>query len=102
MMKNNLQRYPISVFWSDEDEAYIAIAPDLEGCSAGGATAVAALQELQVAMSLWLEAARQIGKPFPEPSLPKEVWPSTKRWQPCRIVGDKVYSSNRVSKMTQG
>ena len=72
-MKSNIQSYPISVFWSDEDEAYIAIAPDLEGCSAGGATAVIALQELQIAMSLWLEAARQMGKPLPPPSLPEKV-----------------------------
>jgi predicted RNase H-like HicB family nuclease len=35
-----MQRYPFTVFWTDEDNTYIAIAPDLEGCSAGGATEI--------------------------------------------------------------
>ena len=95
-MKSNIQSYPISVFWSDEDEAYIAIAPDLEGCSAGGATAVVALQELQIAISLWLEAARQIGKPLPQPSLPEEFWLSKKRGQPYSEVGSAKHSQATV------
>jgi len=39
-----MQHYPIQVFWSNEDNAYIAIAPDLAGCSAGGATEFEAIQ----------------------------------------------------------
>jgi predicted RNase H-like HicB family nuclease len=65
-----MQRYPIQVFWSDEDNAYIAIAPDLEGCSAGGATEIEAIKELHIAIELWLEAAHKIGKPIPQPSRP--------------------------------
>jgi predicted RNase H-like HicB family nuclease len=63
-----MQHYPIQIFWSDEDNAFIAIAPDLEGCSAGGTTEIEALQELQIAMELWLEAAHQIAKPIPQPA----------------------------------
>jgi len=39
-MRLNMQRYPFTVFWTDEDNAYIAIAPDLEDYSAGGATEI--------------------------------------------------------------
>ena len=60
--------YPIEIFWSDEDQAFIAIAPDLPGCSAGGATEMEALQELQIAMQLWLEAAAKMGRKAPAPS----------------------------------
>jgi predicted RNase H-like HicB family nuclease len=85
-MKNNTPSYPISIFWSHEDDAYIAMAPDLEGCSAGGATAVEALQELQVAMALWLEAAQKIGKPLPKPSLPTAPWSVRKHHQPHKVA----------------
>lgn len=63
-----MKHYPIEIFWSDEDQAFIAIAPDLPGCSAGGATEMEALQELQIAMRLWLEAAAEMGREAPAPS----------------------------------
>ena len=61
-------KYPASVFWSDEDGGFIAIAPDLPGCSAFGKTQSDALAELQDAISGWVEAARAVGNPVPEPS----------------------------------
>lgn len=63
-----MKHYPIEIFWSDEDQAFIAIAPDLPGCSAGGATEMEALQELRIAMRLWLEAAAEMGREAPTPS----------------------------------
>jgi predicted RNase H-like HicB family nuclease len=60
-------RYAIVVFWSDEDAAWIADAPDLTSCSAHGATPQAAVAELQVAMQAWLDVARENGMPIPEP-----------------------------------
>ncbi len=60
--------YPIEIFWDDEDQAYIAIAPDLPGCSASGDTEEEALRELKTAMRLWLEAAQGMGREIPEPS----------------------------------
>lgn len=61
-------KYPASVFWSDEDGGFIAIAPDLPGCSAFGKTQGEALAELQDAISGWVEAARAVGNPVPKPS----------------------------------
>lgn len=63
-------KYPIEVFWSDEDECYIAIAPDLAGCSAAGDSEEEALQEIRTAMSLWLEAAKKMKRKLPDPSPP--------------------------------
>jgi predicted RNase H-like HicB family nuclease len=65
-------RYPANVFWSAEDEGYIAIAPDLPGCSAFGTTQQEALTELQDAIAAWIEAARAAGNAVPPPSRPAE------------------------------
>lgn len=60
--------YPIVLFWSDEDEAYIADVPDLRYCSAHGETPEEALREIVVARELWLEVAREDGLALPDPS----------------------------------
>lgn len=62
-----MKDYHINIFWSDEDGGYIADIPDLESCSAFGPTAEAALAEVEVAKSAWLEAARDLDKAIPEP-----------------------------------
>jgi len=59
--------YHINIFWSDEDGGYIADIPDLEACSAFGATPAEALAEVQRAKAAWLETARAEGKPIPAP-----------------------------------
>ena len=59
--------YHINIFYSVEDEAYVADIPDLPFCSAFGDTAQEALRELEVARELWIETARESGKPIPEP-----------------------------------
>jgi len=59
--------YHINIFYSQEDGGYIADVPDLEACSAFGATPAEALAELQLAKSAWLEAAAASGKPVPPP-----------------------------------
>ena len=63
-----MKDYHINIFYSDEDDGYIADIPDLPGCSAFGASPEAALREVQVAKQAWLEAARAAGKPIPEPA----------------------------------
>ena len=59
--------YHINIFYSEEDGGYIADIPDLESCSAFGETAEQALAELERAKAVWLEAARESGKPIPPP-----------------------------------
>jgi predicted RNase H-like HicB family nuclease len=59
--------YHINIFYSEEDGGYIADIPDLDSCSAFGETAEQALAEVEQAKRAWLEAARQAGKPIPEP-----------------------------------
>jgi predicted RNase H-like HicB family nuclease len=59
--------YHINIFYSEEDEGYIADIPDLSACSAYGVTAEEALAEVAKARTAWLEAARDAGKPIPQP-----------------------------------
>jgi len=59
--------YHISIFYSDEDGGYIADIPDLEHCSAFGATPEEALAEVTRAKEAWIAAARDVGKPIPPP-----------------------------------
>jgi len=61
--------YPINVFWSDEDESWVAEVPDLAYCSAFGDTPHEAVFEVEVAIEAWLEAARSSGRPIPSPSV---------------------------------
>ena len=62
-----MKDYHINIFYSDEDEGYIADIPDLEACSAFGPTAEEALHEVQIAKTAWLQSAHDLGKPIPPP-----------------------------------
>lgn len=63
-----MSKYAIEIFYSDEDEGYIAIVPELPLCSAFGETEEEALKEIKIAMELWLETAKSEGKNIPKPS----------------------------------
>jgi predicted RNase H-like HicB family nuclease len=62
------KHYPAQVFWSEEDNGFIALAPDLPGCSAYGENKAAALTELEDAIEAWIAAAKSAGNPVPKPS----------------------------------
>lgn len=62
-----MKDYHINIFYSEEDEGYIADIPDLKFCSAFGDTPEEALHEVLIAKSAWLEAALAEGKPVPQP-----------------------------------
>ncbi|MBD2346175.1 type II toxin-antitoxin system HicB family antitoxin [Anabaena subtropica] len=62
-----MKHYHINIFYSEEDNGYIADIPDLKYCSAIGATEEEALHEVLRAKAAWLEAAKIEGKPIPEP-----------------------------------
>ncbi|MER3494814.1 MAG: type II toxin-antitoxin system HicB family antitoxin [Mastigocladus sp. ERB_26_2] len=62
-----MKDYHINIFYSEEDEGYIADIPDLKFCSAWGETPEEALREVMVAKAVWLETASTEGKPIPQP-----------------------------------
>ncbi len=60
-------RYEVIIYWSNEDRAFIGETPELPGCAADGATYQEALGNLEVVMQEWIEAAKELGRPIPEP-----------------------------------
>ncbi|OGI47935.1 MAG: hypothetical protein A2637_05070 [Candidatus Muproteobacteria bacterium RIFCSPHIGHO2_01_FULL_65_16] len=62
-----MKEYHINIFYSEEDGGYIADIPDLDSCSAFGATPEEALREVERAKAAWIEAAKEAGKPIPPP-----------------------------------
>jgi len=61
-----MNRYEIIIFWSNEDQAFIADVPELAGCMAHGDTHESALAAAKEAMSLWLEVAQATGRLIPQ------------------------------------
>ncbi len=60
-------RYEIIIYWSEEDQAFLAEVPELPGCAADGATYEEALRNVETIVSEWLDTARDLGRPIPEP-----------------------------------
>ena len=60
-------RYEIIIYWSDEDQAFIAEVPELPGCMADGATYREALSNAEQIIQEWIETAREMGRPIPAP-----------------------------------
>jgi predicted RNase H-like HicB family nuclease len=59
-------RYEIILYWSEEDQAFVAEVPELPGCMADGATYQEAISNAEVVIQEWLETARELGRPIPE------------------------------------
>ena len=62
-----MTRYEIIIFWSNEDQAFVADVPELPGCMAHGATYEDALANANDAMALWINTARELQRVVPEP-----------------------------------
>jgi predicted RNase H-like HicB family nuclease len=62
-----MDRYEIILYWSEEDQAFIAEVPELSGCVADGATRQEAIANAEAIIAEWLETARTLGRPIPEP-----------------------------------
>ena len=60
-------KYEIIIYWSGEDEAFIAEVPELPGCAADGATYQEALANAEQIIGEWIETAKELGRPIPEP-----------------------------------
>ena len=65
-MANEL-RYEVIIYWSDEDQAFIAEVPELPGCAADGATYQEAIAHAEVVIREWIETALELGRTVPEP-----------------------------------
>ena len=62
---NNDLKYEVIIYWSEDDQAFIAEAPELAGCAADGATYSEALANIQMIISEWIETAKELGRPIP-------------------------------------
>ena len=62
-----MYRYEIILYWSNEDQAIIAEVPELPGCMAHGDDYESALRNIKEAMRLWIDTARELGDPIPQP-----------------------------------
>lgn len=67
MAKTSRYRYQIILYWSDEDQAYIAEVPELPGCAADGATYQEAIEAVEDVIEGWIETAHEMGRRIPEP-----------------------------------
>ncbi|UCE36191.1 MAG: type II toxin-antitoxin system HicB family antitoxin [Thermoplasmata archaeon] len=63
-----MHKYAIEIFYSEEDKGYISVAPELSGCSAFGETVEEALEEIKIAIDLWIETAKKEGRKIPQPA----------------------------------
>ena len=62
-----MPRYEITIYWSDDDQAFIAEVPELPGCMADGQTYQEAIANAEVVMREWIQTAKELGRPVPEP-----------------------------------
>lgn len=62
-----MPKYEIIMYWSVDDQAFIAEVPELPGCSADGSTYQQALANVEVVIQEWLETAKELGRAIPEP-----------------------------------
>ncbi|HDP24148.1 MAG TPA: type II toxin-antitoxin system HicB family antitoxin [Deltaproteobacteria bacterium] len=62
-----MDRYEVIIYWSDEDQTFVAEVPELPGCAAHGDTYESALSNAKQAIALWIETAKEFNDPIPSP-----------------------------------
>lgn len=67
MMKKNKIKYEIIIYWSKNDDSFIAEVPELAGCSADGSTYQEALSNVEIIIDEWIETAKSLGRKIPTP-----------------------------------
>ena len=77
-----MPRYEIIIYWSEEDQAFIAEVPELAGCAADGATYQDVVANVEVVIQEWLETARELGRPIPEPKVTARASPRIRGTSP--------------------
>lgn len=66
-MSKTEHRYEVILYWSEEDGTFVAEVPELPGCAADGQTQREALENVGVVVREWIETAKELGRPIPEP-----------------------------------
>lgn len=67
MVKLKMAKYEVIIFWSEDDDAFIAEVPELPGCTVDGKTHQEALANVEVIIQEWIETAKELGRPIPNP-----------------------------------
>ena len=62
-----MTKYEVILYWSRDDDAYIAEVPELSGCMADGQTMAEALANVETVIAEWIETAEELGRDIPEP-----------------------------------
>ncbi|OGJ86893.1 MAG: hypothetical protein A2268_09205 [Candidatus Raymondbacteria bacterium RifOxyA12_full_50_37] len=66
-MRNYTSKYEVIIYWSNEDDVFIAEVPELPGCAADGKTSAESLKNVQLVIEEWIETAQKLGRTIPEP-----------------------------------
>ena len=62
-----MYKYEIIIYWSEDDNSYIAEVPELPGCMADGKTYDEVMRNIQAVMTVWIETATELGREIPQP-----------------------------------
>jgi predicted RNase H-like HicB family nuclease len=62
-----MSKYEVIIYWSREDDVFVAEVPELAGCAADGATREEALANAEVVIQEWIDTAQELGRAIPEP-----------------------------------
>ena len=62
-----MSKYEMIIYWSEEDQAFIAEVPELPGCAADGKSYQEALANAEIVIQEWMETAKELGRPIPSP-----------------------------------
>ncbi len=87
-------RYEIGIYWSEEDQAFIAEVPELPGCAADGSTYQEALQNVEVVMQEWIKTAKELKRSIPEPKHNKMSVELLETEAPQALPEDSIVSLN--------
>jgi predicted RNase H-like HicB family nuclease len=101
MPKQNRHRYEIILYWSDEDQAYLADVPELAGCAGDGATYQEALDNVGLVITEWMENGQGVGPPDSRTARSPQVHIGAcalPRSVACRILPSRPCALHRLSR----
>ena len=68
MKKKTMSKYEVLIYWSKEDDCFLAEVPELLGCMADGKSKIEVLENIEIIIGEWIETAKLLNRPIPEPS----------------------------------